>query len=147
MPKKKVVKQITVVIGCLINNGRVLLVKRYEPKCPAAHLKWELPGGKVELNETIEQALAREFLEETGVVVRVNQLLPHPLTMYWDYAWGKQQTLCFCFRCELIKDTPRQSDHHVEEVRWVDMNELDSIECLPGIPDLIKTAQAGKISP
>lgn len=47
--------------GVYITNDKVLLIK--DPRSN----RWELPGGGVESNETILQALAREFLEETGV--------------------------------------------------------------------------------
>ncbi|NTU46963.1 NUDIX domain-containing protein [Candidatus Roizmanbacteria bacterium] len=85
-------KQITVIVGCLIHEGKVLLIQRNEKECPEAHLKWELPGGKIDFGETPEEALVREFLEETGRLVRVVNLLPEVRTIYWDYEWGRQQT-------------------------------------------------------
>jgi len=48
------------------DDGRVLLVKRRHE--PLAH-QWSLPGGMLELGETLEAAVAREMLEETGLVV------------------------------------------------------------------------------
>jgi ADP-ribose pyrophosphatase YjhB (NUDIX family) len=48
--------------------GRVLLVKRGRP--PAEGL-WSVPGGKVELGESLEEACVREMREETGLVVEV----------------------------------------------------------------------------
>ena len=53
-------------------DGRVVLVKRaHEPLMG----EWNLPGGGVELGETLEQACAREVLEETGLVVSVGPLV------------------------------------------------------------------------
>jgi 8-oxo-dGTP diphosphatase len=56
----------------LIERGRVLLVKR--GKAPLFG-DWSLPGGMLELGETLRQAAEREALEETGVVVRATELL------------------------------------------------------------------------
>jgi ADP-ribose pyrophosphatase len=56
-----------VAVGALIlKNQKVLLVKRNQS--PAKGL-WALPGGKVNLGETLQQAAMREILEETGVTI------------------------------------------------------------------------------
>jgi len=53
-------------------EGRVVLVKRaHEP----LKGEWNLPGGVVELGETLEAACAREVLEETGLEVRVGPVI------------------------------------------------------------------------
>lgn len=57
-PSKKV-RQITVVVGLVIKDGKILLVRRDEPELPQVHLKWEFPGGKVDFGETPEQAIIR----------------------------------------------------------------------------------------
>ena len=62
----KVNKQITVIVGLVIREGKLLMVKRHEPEVKGAHMKWEFPGGKVDIGETPEQAIVREVKEETG---------------------------------------------------------------------------------
>ncbi len=52
--------------------GRVLLVRR--GKQPSMGV-WSIPGGAVELGETLSEALAREVLEETSVIARPLELL------------------------------------------------------------------------
>jgi 8-oxo-dGTP diphosphatase len=56
----------------IVANGRVVLVKRrYEPLAG----RWSLPGGAVEVGETLTAGLAREILEETGLVVDVGPVV------------------------------------------------------------------------
>lgn len=59
---------IDVAVGILMKpNGEVLLGCRPEGKPYAGY--WEFPGGKVEVGESIEHALKREFAEEVGVQI------------------------------------------------------------------------------
>lgn len=125
-------KQITVIVGLVIRNGKILLVKRHEPEVVDAHLKWEYPGGKVEFAETPEQAIIREVQEETGVIVKVKRLLPCVYTHYWEYNSGTQQTLLFGYECEYVGESERVADHHVSTVKWFPLSELAHLETLPG---------------
>ena len=56
----------------IVEDGRVLLVKR--GKAPLLG-EWSIPGGMLELGETMRQGAEREALEETGIVVRATELL------------------------------------------------------------------------
>lgn len=53
--------------GVVVDDGRVLLIKRGKPPL---YGRWVVPGGTVELGESLEQALVREVREETGLEVR-----------------------------------------------------------------------------
>jgi len=58
--------------GVIVDEGKVVLVRRkYEPL--KGH--WSLPGGMVEIGETLETALIREMREETGLVVDVGPVI------------------------------------------------------------------------
>ena len=58
--------------GVILRDGKVVLVKRkYEPLAG----QWSLPGGRLELGETLEAGLAREMLEETGLTVEVGPVV------------------------------------------------------------------------
>jgi len=58
--------------GVLIEEGRVLLIRRgAEP----LRGEWSIPGGTLELGESLAQGVARELQEETGLDVRVLELI------------------------------------------------------------------------
>ena len=58
--------------GVIVDQGRALLIRRgSEPLLG----EWSIPGGSLELGETLEEGVARELLEETGLTVRVLELI------------------------------------------------------------------------
>jgi len=58
-------------VGAVVfHNGAVLLVQRRNPPCAN---EWAIPGGKVRLGETLQQAAEREILEETGIHIRAGE--------------------------------------------------------------------------
>src|SRR2546422_63599 len=60
-------------VGAVVLDGsRVLLIKRGHAPLKG---QWSLPGGGVELGETLEQAVAREVLEETGPSIEVGPMV------------------------------------------------------------------------
>jgi len=60
--------QPVVAVGAIVfRNNRVLLVRRGQP--PSQDL-WAIPGGRVELGETLQEAAEREIIEETGITIQ-----------------------------------------------------------------------------
>jgi 8-oxo-dGTP diphosphatase len=60
-----------VAVGAVVfKEGKVLLVLRGKPP---AESQWAIPGGCVELGETLQEAAQREILEETGIVIRAGK--------------------------------------------------------------------------
>nr|HEV7954329.1 NUDIX hydrolase [Candidatus Acidoferrales bacterium] len=58
--------------GVVIQNGRALLIRRGTEPMKG---EWSIPGGMLEVGETLVQGVERELLEETGLAVRVIELI------------------------------------------------------------------------
>jgi 8-oxo-dGTP diphosphatase len=58
--------------GVIIDQGRAVLIRRGSEPLRG---EWSIPGGTLELGETLEQGVARELFEETGLEVRVHDLI------------------------------------------------------------------------
>jgi 8-oxo-dGTP pyrophosphatase MutT (NUDIX family) len=79
--------------GCVITNaeGRILLIHRNTPQL----VQWELPGGKREPHETLEQTAIREAAEEISVDIRIIEKLGcsefDDDGVRWQYTWFRAE--------------------------------------------------------
>ena len=104
---------VSVAAAIVDEQGRVLATRR------ADNGHWEPPGGVLELDETIEQGLTREVLEETGLVVKPEQLTG----VYKNMSRG---IVALVFRCRLVDGAPGTSDE-VRESRWLTSEEIGTL--------------------
>jgi 8-oxo-dGTP diphosphatase len=104
-----------VVAAAIVRDGVVLAAHR-------TGAGWEFPGGKVEPGESPELALARECVEELGVVVEVGSLLA---TSTIDADWSLH-----LYACALRSGSPRALQDH-SELRWVAASALCGLDWLP----------------
>ena len=100
-------------------DGRVLLVKRGRPPRKGA---WSLPGGHVEGGETLEAAIVREVLEETGLTVRVTA----PLGVVRLSGEGFRYEI-HEFRCSIEGPSSAVAGDDAAEVAWADTKELSRL--------------------
>jgi 8-oxo-dGTP diphosphatase len=114
-------------VGAIItdNDGRLLLVQRAHD--PGRDL-WSLPGGHVEVGETLQAALVREVREETGLEVVVGAEVG---TVELPAAPGVQFEV-HDFTCTLLGGELRAGDD-AAEVRWVSANELTQLSTTAGL--------------
>ena len=129
----------TVAVGAIVFDarGRVLLVKRGKP--PAQGL-WTVPGGRVELGETLTAAVEREVREETGVEVTCGALVEvvERITTEGDATWH------YVILDYLAHAVPRAALAHGDDAadaRWFAIDELDAAPLTDGLLPVIDKAR------
>ncbi|HYQ66726.1 NUDIX domain-containing protein [Actinophytocola sp.] len=110
-------------------TGRILMIRRTDNDLYA------IPGGALELGDTLTQTVQREVMEETGIAVKVTGLIgvysdPEHVIEFTD---GEvRQEFSICFRADPTGSDLRTSDES-KEVLWVAPTDLEALNIHPTI--------------
>jgi nucleoside triphosphatase len=102
-------------VGALIVNreGKILLAKSHK-----WFSKYTLPGGHIEVGETMEEAAKREVKEEVGLEVEVVEFLTMQEAIYAKEFYKKKHFIFFDFLCR-VGDQPVKLDHdEIQDYIW-----------------------------
>ncbi len=124
MPREFPEAPIVGVGAVVIDAGKILLVRRgHEP----LKGRWSLPGGALELGETLEQGVIREVLEESGLQVRPAAMIEVFDRITRDEASGRirYHYVLVDFLCKVTGGTVCCASD-AEEARWVERRQLTS---------------------
>lgn len=129
-----------IVAAAIVRDRQILLARRYQPELPEAHLKWELPGGKVKLEESPHDALIREIREELGIEIRIMRLLPHVQSNIYHSKKGIVHSIVLAFESVIVRGgvRPYAAEKAVREVVWVKRSELNRYDFLPGTEQFVR---------
>jgi 8-oxo-dGTP diphosphatase len=113
--------RLIVKVPCAVieHQGKILAAQR-GPETSLA-LKWEFPGGKLEENETEEEGLAREIMEELEVEITIGDRLPLSIR---DDGWREIQLVPFV--CKLATFDIHLTEH--AQMSWLLPEELYSLD-------------------
>jgi len=132
--------------GIIIEQGRTLLIRRGSEPLRG---EWSIPGGTLELGETLEEGVARELLEETGIQVCVLELIEvfdriYPGNSESDSASGKKPRFHYViadYLCERIGGEPRAGSD-VTDVAFASEPELANFHLTATATRILKKAFA-----
>lgn len=117
------------VVGAIIRKGSTILTtQRGHGQFKGM---WEFPGGKIEEGETREEALIREVKEELDVEIHNLEFF---MTIEYDYP--DFHLIFHSYLCEVKKGNITLLEH--EASKWVNREELESVQWLPADIDIIK---------
>jgi len=115
------------VYGMIIKDGKILLSKQWDG--------YDIPGGGVYLGEATEEAVKREVKEETGLDVKVGQLVFCGNSFFqMPFEGNYVQSLLLYYLCEVTGgeiSTDGFDDHEKEyagQAEWVDLNNLADLK-------------------
>jgi 8-oxo-dGTP diphosphatase len=120
-------------VGAVVRDaaGRLLLIRRgHDPHRGC----WSLPGGRVEAGESVEQAVEREVLEETGLTVRAGAPVGRVLIPAGSCAYDVLD-----LQCSLVPpDQQPVAADDADEVLFADAATLDRLRCTPGLVETLR---------
>lgn len=121
----------------IINDQQQILIAKTNDE-----LTWDVPGGGVELGETIQEALVREALEEAGAQIEVGSLV----TIVEDNFFHRQEQRYFqavqiFYQAKLIGPLGQPTDPRMAHRAWVDLAKLSDYQIAPAAVEAIKNVR------
>ena len=133
-----------VAVGVLVlDEGRVLLVQRAKPPQVG---RWTVPGGKVELGETLEQAALRELREETGMTATLGPVVEILDRVMLDESG---QIAFHYVILDFLGTEPRgvlRASSDALDARFVAIEDLARYELTDGLAEVVARAEAMRTS-
>ena len=123
-------RPIASVAACVFKGERVLLIKR--ARQPSQGL-WSVPGGAIELGETIRDAVKRELREECGIEIEVDRVI-NAVDLILPDEKGRIQfhyIVTYLLASHISGEAYPGSD--ALEVRWAACQELDTLNMTPAV--------------
>lgn len=122
--------------GVVIRDGRALLVRRGSEPLKG---QWSIPGGTLELGETIAEGVARELREETGLEVRVLDLIEVFERIFPGEGRPQYHFVILDYLCAAPDGTP-QPGSDVTDVAFAGEDELPNYHLTPTATRIIRSA-------
>ena len=126
------------VTGAIIQRENKFLICRRGPNEEAAGL-WEFPGGKLEINETLEDCILRELKEELDIDAELHSL-------YDNYRFRSKDVIydLYFFKIKEYSGNMLKTVH--DEMKWVELKDFHHYSFLPGdTPVINKLEKDNKI--
>ena len=124
-----VARPVVAVGAVMVDHDRLLLVRR--GRGPAAG-RWSVPGGKVEIGETLAEAVTRELREETGI-----EGVCGPLLGWAERIDAADHFVILDFEVTLVGDDQPVAGDDAAEAAWVELHDVADLDLAEGVAELL----------
>lgn len=129
-------KHIVVPVALIIREGKILLALRNDPHRPEFHKRWKVPGGRIELGETIHDNLIREVKEETGFDIAIIQMLPHiQVSPHPNYRY---QVYLLPHVCRIIGGNGVARDAEILDMQFFSLDQILTLPLVGRDPEMFQ---------
>lgn len=126
-------KVVNVAVGVIIKGSQIFVSKRADDLHQGG--LWEFPGGKVESDESVEQAMARELAEEVGIDVTHQQPF-----MLIEHDYGDKQV---CLHVSVVDGfTGKPTGAEGQLTKWVAIDQLHTLAFPAANQDIVEKLQS-----
>jgi 8-oxo-dGTP diphosphatase len=122
----------------IVHQGRVLLVQRGREPMKG---RWTIPGGLVEIGESLHEAVVRETREETGLEIEPIELVELLDRIHREEGRVRYHYVIADYFCRLVGGTLAAADD-ADAVRWVERAEWNSHSALALDPITVRVIEA-----
>ena len=125
------------VSAAIMRDGKVLAVRR--ARQPALNL-YTMPGGVVEIGETLTEAVKREVREETALEIEPVALAGHREAILRDgEGLVQRHFIILCFAARWLSGEPVLNEE-LDDARWLTLAELSGLRTTEGLSDIVAAA-------
>ncbi len=126
-----------VVAGLIVKDGKLLVCQRTRHQ--TMPLKWEFPGGKIEIGEQPRDALRRELEEELGILATIGDEVKR---IQHEYPNGGMVELRFF----VVREFQKEIENRIfKDIQWADPKGLPEFDFLEADLTLVRDLAAGKL--
>ncbi|MDD5396539.1 MAG: NUDIX domain-containing protein [Candidatus Moranbacteria bacterium] len=115
------------VYAVIIENGKILLSKQWDG--------YDFPGGGMDIGETIEEALKREVMEETGIEIEISKVVDCENSFFkLPFAGNNVHSILMYFLCKNIggilttDNFDENEKKYADMPEWIDLNDINDIK-------------------
>jgi ADP-ribose pyrophosphatase YjhB (NUDIX family) len=125
------------VSAAIMRDGKVLAVRR--ARQPALNL-YTMPGGVVEIGETLHEAVQREVREETALEIEPVALAGHREAILRDREGRvERHFIILCFTARWLSGEPVLNEE-LDDARWLTLTELAALRTTEGLSEIVAAA-------
>lgn len=114
-------KKVEVVAAIIKFGEEILCVQRAQNKLPYISEKFEFPGGKIEIGETLKEALSRELVEELNISAEIQSLFLTVIHEYPDFELTMHSFICKVDSKEITLN------EHIDS-KWLTVDYLEELD-------------------